>query len=145
MVSPPGPSAAGAPSAAPGRLRALPIVAYPDRDNPHMNWRVTRLGWLLAAVVLAVPLVYITFFGSVGNSCGAFDSGPNPGAEERFCGYGSDEPTDYSALFVFVNFIPAIPVLIGGLLASAGLPRRFFPLGVGVGVVAAFLIWALEP
>jgi hypothetical protein len=110
-----------------------------------VDWRVTRLGWLLAAVVLAVPLVYITFVGSVLNSCGAGDYGPNPGAEERFCGYGSGEPTDYSAQFIFVNLIPAIPVLIGGLLASLALSRRFFFVGVGVGVISAVLIWKLEP
>lgn len=122
-----------------------PSRVTPTGDTAHVDWRVTRLGWLLAAVVLAVPLVYITFFGSVLNSCGAGDYGPNPGAEERFCGYGSGEPTDYSALFIFVNLIPAIPVLIGGLLASLGLSRRFFFVGVGVGVISAVLIWKLEP
>ena len=106
---------------------------------------MTRLGWLLAAAVLAVVFAYGTFFVSAGNSCGAFDSGPNSGAEERFCGYGSGEPTDYSDLFVFVNLIPAGAVLIGGLLASLPLSRSFFFGGVGVGVISAVLIFGLEP
>jgi hypothetical protein len=109
-----------------------------------VNWRFTRVGWLFAAVVLAVPLVYITFFVSAGNSCGAFDSGPDTGAQERFC-YGSGESTDPSDLFVFVNLIPGMPVLMGGLLATVGLSRRFFFAGLGVGVISSVLIWTLEP
>jgi len=99
----------------------------------------------MAAVGLAVPLVWVTFVGSLLNSCGAGNHGPNPGAEERFCGYGSGEPSDYSALFVFVQLIPAIPVLLGGLLPSLGRSRLFFAAGVAIGVLSTGLIWALEP
>jgi hypothetical protein len=83
--------------------------------------------------------------GSLLNSCGAGNHGPNPGAEKSFCGYGPGEPTDYSGLFVFVQLIPAIPVLVGGLLPSLGRSRLFFFLGLGVGVLSTGLIWALEP
>ena len=101
--------------------------------------------WLLAAIAVAAVLSFVTLLGSVGNSCGAFNYGPNEGAEEEFCGYGSGEPADYSTLFVVVQLIPAIPVLVGGVLPALGLSRRFFPLGVGVGVLATALIWKLEP
>jgi hypothetical protein len=107
--------------------------------------RAAGLGWVLAAVGLAVALVYVTFVGSVLNSCGAGNHGPNPGAEEEFCGYGPGEPTDYSTLFVFVQLIPAIPVLVGGLLPGLGRSRLFFAAGVGVGALSTGLIWALEP
>jgi hypothetical protein len=107
--------------------------------------RAAGLGWVLAAVGLAVALVYVTFVGSVLNSCGAGNHGPNPGAEEDFCGYGSGEPNDYSALFVFVQLIPAFPVLVGGLLPALGRSRLFFAAGVGVGALSTGLIWALEP
>jgi hypothetical protein len=99
----------------------------------------------MAAVGLAVGLAYVTFVGSLLNSCGAGNHGPSPGAEEEFCGFGSGEPTDYSALFLFVQLIPAIPVLIGGLLTGLGRSRFFFAAGVGVGVLSTGLIWALEP
>jgi hypothetical protein len=114
-------------------------------DTPDVNWRMTRLGWLIAAALLAVPFAYGMLFISAANSCGGLDSGPNPGAEERFCGYGSDEPTDYSDLFVFVNLIPAGAVLIGGLLATLGFSRSLFFGGIGVGVISAFLIFWMEP
>jgi hypothetical protein len=107
--------------------------------------RAAGLGWVLAAVGLAVALVYVTFVGSLLNSCGAGNHGPNPGAEAEFCGYGPGEPTDYSALFVFVQLIPAIPVLVGGLLPGLGRSRLFFAAGVGLGVLSTALIWALEP
>jgi hypothetical protein len=107
--------------------------------------RSANLGWVLAAVGVAVAFVYVTLVGSVLNSCGAGNHGPNPGAEEEFCGYGPGEPTDYSALFVFVQVIPAIPVLVGGLLPALGRSRLFFVAGVGVGVLATGLIWTLEP
>jgi hypothetical protein len=107
--------------------------------------RAAGLGWVLAAVGLAVGLVYATFVGSLLNSCGAGNHGPNPGAEEEFCGYGPGEPTDYSAFFLFVQFIPAIPLLIGGLLSGLGRSRLFFAAGVGLGGLSTGLIWALEP
>jgi hypothetical protein len=99
----------------------------------------------MVAVGLAVALVFVTLVGSVLNSCGAGNHGPNPGAEEKFCGYGSGEPTDYSALFLFVQLIPAVPVLVGGLLSSLGRSRLFFLAGLAVGAVSTGLIWALEP
>ena len=108
-----------------------------------MNKRAAA--WVFTAFGLAVVLVYVTLVGSLLNSCGAGNHGPNPGAEERFCGYGSGEPTDYSALFVFVQLIPAIPVLIGGLMPTLGRSRLFFALGIGLGALSTGLIWALEP
>ena len=45
---------------------------------------MTRLGWLLAALLLAVPFAYGMFFVSDANSCGGLDSGPNRGAERGF-------------------------------------------------------------
>jgi hypothetical protein len=110
-----------------------------------MRNRAASPAWVLAAVGLAVALVYVTFVGSLLNSCGAGNHGPNPGAEEEFCGYGSGEPSDYGGLFVFVQLIPAIPVLVGGLLPGLGRSRLFFVAGVGVGVLSTGLIWALEP
>ena len=110
-----------------------------------MKRRAVRPGWLLAAFGLAVGLVYVTFVGSLLNSCGAGNHGPSPGAEESFCGYGSGEPTDYRPRFVFVQLIPAVPVLVGGLLPSLGRSRLFFGVGVGVGLAATGFIWALEP
>jgi MFS-type transporter involved in bile tolerance (Atg22 family) len=110
-----------------------------------VNKRAAGLAWVVAAFGLAVALVYVTFVGSVLNSCGAGNHGPNPGAEEEFCGHGSGEPSDYSALFVFVQLIPAIPILLGGLLPSLGRSRLFFAAGVGIGVLSTALIWALEP
>jgi hypothetical protein len=107
--------------------------------------RAAGSAWVIAAFGLAVALVYVTFVGSLLNSCGAGNHGPNPGAEEEFCGYGSGEPSDYSALFVFVQLIPAIPVVVGGLLSGLGRSRLFFAAGVGVGVLSTGLIWALEP
>ena len=107
--------------------------------------RAAVLVWALVAVGLAVVLVVVTLVGSLLNSCGAGNYGPNPGAEERFCGYGSGEPSDYSALFVFVQLIPAIPVLVGALLSGLGRSRLFFALGVGLGALSTGLIWALEP
>jgi len=50
-----------------------------------------------------------------------------------------------SALFVFVQLIPAIPVLVGGLLPSLGRSRLYFAAGVGIGVLTTALIWTLEP
>jgi hypothetical protein len=103
-------------------------------------------GWFLAALGIAAALAYATFVGSLLNSCGAGDSGPNPGAEEDFCGYNSSEPTDFSTLFLFVNLVvPAVPVLLGGLLPVLGYSRLFFVAGVALGVVATGLIWTLEP
>jgi hypothetical protein len=109
-----------------------------------VRW-AARLAWVVAAILLAVALVYVTFVGSLLNSCGAGNYGPNPGAEEEFCGYGSGEPSDYSALFVFVQLIPAIPILVGGLLPALGRSRLFFIAGVGAAVACMGLIWALEP
>jgi hypothetical protein len=90
-----------------------------------VDWRVTRLGWLVAALLLAVPFAYGMFFVSDANSCGGLDSGPNRGAEEKFCGFGPTNPTngpvdysDYSGVFVFVNLVPASIVVVGGLLAT---------------------------
>ena len=94
---------------------------------------------------MAVAFVYVTFVGSLLNSCGAGNHGPNPGAEAKFCGYGSGEPTHFSALFVFVQLLPAIPVTVGGLLATLGRSRLYFAAGVGLGVLSTALIWALEP
>jgi MFS-type transporter involved in bile tolerance (Atg22 family) len=107
--------------------------------------RVAVLVWALVAVGLAVVLVIVTLVGSLLNSCGAGNHGPNPGAEEEFCGYASGEPTNYSGLFVFVQLIPAIPVLVGALLSGLGRSRLFFAAGVGIGVLSTALIWALEP
>jgi hypothetical protein len=104
-----------------------------------------RVVWGLVAVGLAVVLVIATLVGSLLNSCGAGNHGPNVGAEEEFCGYGSGEPTDYSALFVFVQLIPAIPVLAGALLSGLGRSRVFFAAGVALGALSTGLIWALEP
>jgi hypothetical protein len=114
-------------------------------DTRHMKNRGASLVWITAVVGLAVAFVIVTFVGSVLNSCGAGNYGPNTGAEAEFCGYGSGEPTDYSALFVFVQLIPAIPVLVGGLLPALGRSWVFFPAGLGLGVFATGLIWALEP
>jgi hypothetical protein len=102
-------------------------------------------GWLLAALGIAALLGYATFVGSLLNSCGAGNHGPNPGAEEEFCGYRPGEPTDYSTLFVFVNLIPIVPVVLGGLLPVLGRSRLFFGIGIALGVTATGLIWALEP
>jgi hypothetical protein len=110
-----------------------------------VNWRVTRLGWLIAAVVLAVVFACGMLFVSDANSCGGLDSGPNPGAEEKFCGFGSNEPADYSGLFVFVNLIPAFSVGLGGLLASLGLSRLFFLVGLFGSLLSGVLILKLEP
>jgi hypothetical protein len=108
--------------------------------------RVGRLAVIAAfGIAVAVGLVLVMFVVSVLNSCGAGNHGPNPGAEEEFCGYGSGEPTDYSALFVFVQFIPAVPVLFGALLSGLGRSFLFLAAGVGVGVLSMGLIWALEP
>lgn len=65
-------------------------------------------GWFLAALGIAAALAYATFVGSLLNSCGAGNHGPDAGAEEDFCGYGSGEPTDFSTLFLFVNLV--VPV-----------------------------------
>ncbi|HVD24795.1 MAG TPA: hypothetical protein VNB86_02260 [Gaiellaceae bacterium] len=110
------------------------------RRAPH------SAGWFLAALGIAAALAYATFVGSLLNSCGAGDSGPNPGAEADFCGYGPGEPTDYSTLFLVVNLlVPLVPVLIGGLLPVLGHSRLFFGAGVALGVLATGLIWTLEP
>lgn len=103
-------------------------------------------GWFLAALGIAAALAYATFVGSLLNSCGAGNHGPDAGAEEDFCGYGSGDPTDFSTLFLFVNLvIPVVPVLIGGLLPVLGYSRLFFVAGVALGVIATGLIWTLEP
>jgi hypothetical protein len=95
---------------------------------------------------VAAIVGYATFVGSLLNSCGAGDHGPNPGAEEQFCGYGPNEPTDFSALFLFVNLVvPTVPILVGGLLPVLGRSRLFFAAGVATGMVATVLIWAFEP
>lgn len=132
-------------------LRGEAAAAFPRRYCSR-DLRVTRLGWLLAALLLAVPFAYGTFFASDGNSCGAFDSGPNRGAEERFCGFGPTNPTngpvtigDHSAVFVFVNLVPASIVVVGGLLATLGLSRWFFPAGIVLGVLSAVVLFTLEP
>jgi hypothetical protein len=131
-------------------------ISLNQEKSPHVRRRAVRVysvtkratgaGWIFgAAVVLAGALFYITFVGSVLNSCGAGNHGPSPGAEEDFCGYGAGEPNDYSTLFVFVNLVPAIPVLVGGLLPILGYSRLFFAVGLGVGVLATGAIWTLEP
>ena len=102
-------------------------------------------GWLLAAIGVAVGLAYVTFVGSVLNSCGAGNHGPSPGAEEEFCGYGAGEPNDYSTVFILVNLIPSVPVVAGGLLPLLGRSRLFFAAGVCAGLLATALIWVLEP
>lgn len=107
--------------------------------------RAAVLIWALVAIGLAVTLVYVTFVGSLLHSCGAGNHGPNSGAEEDFCGYGSGEPTNYGGLFVFVQLIPAMPVLVGALLSGLGRSRLFFAAGVALGVLSTGLIWALEP
>lgn len=113
---------------------------------------MTRLGWLLAALLLAVPFAYGMFFVSDANSSGGLDSGPNRGAEERFCGFGPTNPTngpvdysDHSAVFVFVNLVPASIVVVGGLLATLGFSRWFFPAGIVLGVLSAVVVFMLEP
>jgi len=111
-----------------------------------MKTRPRGAVWIFAAVVVVgAVLGYITFLVSLLNSCGAGNHGPNSAAEERFCGYGPSDPTDYSALFVFVNAIPAILVVVGGLLPLLGGSRLFFAVGLGMGVLATGAIWALEP
>jgi hypothetical protein len=102
-------------------------------------------GWLLAAIGIAAVLTYITFVGSVLNSCGAGNHGPSPGAEEEFCGFGAGEASDYSRVFILVNLIPAAPVIAGGLLPLLGRSRVFFAAGVCAGLLATWLIWTLEP
>ena len=103
-------------------------------------------GWFLAALGIAAALAYATFVGSLLNSCGAGDSGPNPGAQADFCGYGPGEPTDFSTFFLFVNLVvPVVPVLLGGLLPVLGYSQLFFAAGVALGVLATGLIWTLEP
>jgi hypothetical protein len=106
---------------------------------------VAGAAWVLAAVFVATALSYVTYLVSVGKSCGAFNSGPDPGAEEAFCGYGSGEPSDLSTVFVLVQIIPAIPVLAGGVLPALGRSRLFFAAGLCVGVLATASIWTLEP
>ena len=101
--------------------------------------------WVFAAIVVAAALSYATAAGSALNSCGVGNDGPNPGAEEEYCGYGSGEPSDYSTLFVVMQLIPAIPVVLGGVLPALGRSRLFFPLGVGFGMAATALIWLLGP
>jgi hypothetical protein len=93
----------------------------------------------------AALLSYVTFIGSVGRSCGAYDTGPNPGAEAAFCGYRSGEAIDYSALFLLVQFLPALPALAGGAMACIGRSRRLAAAGLAVGVLTTVLIWVLEP
>ena len=99
-----------------------------------MKKRAGAVVFAIAAIgaAVALVLVWFTFVVSLLNSCGAGDYGPNPGAEEKFCGWGSGEPRDYSVLFVFVQFIPAVPVLVGGLLSARGRSLLFFAAGVGV-------------
>jgi hypothetical protein len=107
--------------------------------------RTAGLGWVVAAVVLAGVLSYVTFLVSVLNSCGGGNHGPTA-AQEAFCGYGPGESSDLSTLFVLVQLIPAVPVLVGGLLPGVlGRSRLFFAVGLGVGLAATGLIWALEP
>jgi hypothetical protein len=101
--------------------------------------------WLVAALVGAVALAYVTFVGSLLNSCGAGNHGPDEGAEEDFCGYGSGEPTDFSDVFIAVHIVPALPVLAGGLLVFLGRSRLFFAAGVVGSLLATGLIWGLEP
>ncbi len=124
--------------------RVFPRTAEPDGDTGYVR-RAAVLIWALVAVGLAVLLVWVTLVGSLLNSCGAGNHGPNPGAEEEFCGYGSGEPTNYSALFVFVQLIPAVPVLAGALLSGLGRSRLFFAAGVALSALSTGLIWALEP
>ena len=105
----------------------------------------SRLPWLVLSVVLAAVLTYITFAMSVGISCGAYNYGPNPGAEEAYCGYASGETRDFSAKFLLVQFIPAIPVLIGGVLPLFGHSRLYVAAGLGVGVLTTLVIWSVSP
>jgi hypothetical protein len=107
--------------------------------------RALRWGWLVLCIAVAAVLVLGTFVGSAGISCGAYDYGPNPGAEAAFCGYRSGEKQDLSTLFVLVQFIPALPVLAGGVMTSIGRSRRFVAAGIGVGIATTFVIWGLEP
>jgi hypothetical protein len=104
-----------------------------------------RIVWTAVAIAMAAVLGIATFVGSLLNSCGAGNHGPSAGAEEEFCGYGAGEPTDYSAFFLFVQILPALPVLLGALLPLMGRSRLFFLVGVVLGVVTTGLIWALEP
>jgi hypothetical protein len=46
---------------------------------------------------------------------------------------------------VFVQVIPAIPILVGGLFPGLGRSRLYFVAGLGIGVISTGLIWALEP
>jgi hypothetical protein len=99
----------------------------------------------LLSIGAAAVLCFATFIGSARGSCGAFDSGPNPGAEASFCGYRSGEAGHLSVLFVLVQLIPALPVLAGGALAFAGRSRAFVAAGVGLGLLTTLVIWKLEP
>jgi hypothetical protein len=90
-------------------------------------------------------LSYVTFVGSAGISCGAYNYGPDPGAEEAWCGYRSGYSRDYRTLFLLVQLTPAIPVLAGGVMAATGRSRLSVLAGLGVGVLVTILIWILEP
>lgn len=104
-----------------------------------------RWVWLAWSVVAALPVWWLTFIGSVGISCGAYDHGPNPGAEERFCGFASGEPRDYSLAFHLVQLIPTLPLLVTGLMVARGAPRRLLVLGAVGSAAAMALVWSLEP
>ena len=114
-------------------------------DTDRMKKRPGNPLWFLFAVLVAAGLTYVTFVGSVLNSCGAGNHGPDSGAEEEFCGYSSGEPNDYSDFFLLVNVIPAMPVLVGGLLTALGYSRVFVAAGIGLGLLAPVVIWLLEP
>lgn len=95
------------------------------------------------AVGFAIGFVFVTFVGSVLNSCGAGDHGPNPGAERGFAAMAlANRPPSARYLCSCNSFPQSGP---GGLLTGLGRSRLFFAAGVGVCVLSTALIWALEP
>ena len=131
----------------PGIARSWSAMSPPDCAEAALAHTapMARWGWVVYGLGVAALLSYVTYVGSVGTSCGAFDSGPNPGAEEDWCGYGAGEPASHGAIFVLVQLIPAIPALAGGCLAAVGRSRLYAPAGVLVSFACMAVIWALEP
>jgi hypothetical protein len=99
----------------------------------------------LACLVLAIPLVWVTYVGSLARSCGVYDGGPDPGAQEAFCGYAAGEPVEPSLLFVLLQLIPAIPLVAAGHAVMRGRPRLLSGVGLVVGVLCAVALWNLQP
>ena len=104
-----------------------------------------RWGWLAFAAVAAAVVAYLTFAGSAGISCGAYDGGPSPGAEERFCGYGPGDAARFGMRFYLVQLIPALPVLGGGAATFRGRPAWPIAAGIAAAIPTIALVWFFEP